>query len=307
MGTELLKEVLAKEYGILDAKIFVSTKNNLKKQPREGYTILVENKPYFFKIYNHSDDKRFNNEQLCLERLQKNKITCPEIIKNKKGDVSTNIRDKKGVLYAYLNFPEQKFNHIDENMIKNNIFFLNRIDQALENLPLLETDAVDFFNKDFMLKRISSSYTERGRKLFLVKMYLKAMEQIDSHKQYFTKRAIHRNFTESNILHKDGRFALVDLYDVRRDYWIIEIMIFVQNIVTYENKQDPKYVQMILDAYQYREKFNEHEIAAIPDLLVVLLVNNYISTLAKFKYPVNAYFAETPYQKKEMPSFYLGD
>jgi len=182
------------------------------------------------------------------------------------------------------------------------MLLLEKMNRALKNTTLEPTQRLDLFDAKEMIKRIAASSTKKKKVLLIT--YLKSLENLKHYLPHCKNRIIHRNFTESNILTKDNKKAIVDLYDMNWDYAILEILMYIQNVYIY--KKDINIIKHILEAYNYKQKYNEHEIAAIPDTLLIILISNCLANLIKYKSPINTeseesyYKLVTSFPKKEL-------
>jgi len=290
--------LLNKLQEVYDLPLLSCKKTNpyrFQKKTTKNFIVTGKEK-FFLKIMKNADDNRIQNEIRCIAVLQKNNILCSEIIRTKDNKPFFEHEGKKAVLYKNLELEQQKFSNASLQDIEENIQLLKKVGNALQKIDLIKTETKDIFNT----KKIVQKIVKAPEKKELTKIYLQSIARIRKLIPKFRKANIHKNFTESNILKKENTLAIVDLYDVQYDYKIFEILIFIQNVLSSENEKiikkfssSQKIINHLLNCYKYKEEFNKEEITAIPDVLLIILINNYINALSKYLFPVNKIIASS--------------
>jgi len=207
--------------------------------------LITSRNKYVLRYVEEKDVKQILFQTEVIDFLTLNNIKTPKIIKTK---------DKKDFI-IYKNKPIVIFQFAEGNHIKkiNKKLFVDIIKKiSLLQKKLIEFHplnrpwikyATDLSYEEFLLSKIKSNkYNQEFNKL------VKELKNINDSK--LRKSIIHGDLTKVNLLAKNNKVtAILDFDDVRQDYFVYDIAIFIVQFCFPNNKLDADLIKIFSEEY----------------------------------------------------------
>ncbi len=255
--------LLAKKYKLDESIKFQGIKNGIENT---NYLLKTKNKKYILTIF----EKRVKKKDLpffmkLMDKLNKNKISCPKPLKNIDGKYLTLIKKKYACIVSFLEGKDKQYlNYKNCYDVGKNIGKLHRISKKIK---LYRKNSMSINNLDNLLKSIKFKTKTISPNLKLT--LEKNLKQIKKEwPKNLPKGIIHGDLFIDNIFFKKNKFSgFIDFYFSCNDYSMYEIAISI-NALCFDKKNNKfilnnKKIKNLIKGYQSVKKISQREKKAL--------------------------------------------
>ena len=251
-----------------------------------NYLLTADNKKFILTIF----EERTNQENLpfyfdLMNHLNAHDIKCPEVIKDKQGNFSNSIKQKRAVITSFLT--GSSLEKIKPIHCSNLGLTIAKMHNASEKLNIKRENELGFDKLGIIIEKLKTykKHIDDEKLKFIEDEFLFLSREISKD---LPSGIIHADLFPDNIFFEENNLTgIIDFYFSCNDFYAYEIAICL-NAWCFEdsnNEFNPTKAKYLLGSYNQERKFSNEEVEALPLLARASALRYLLTRLLDFYSP----------------------